>query len=736
MRRKYNTLNEEMNRMKSLFGESRLYGNLVDSEDRKIISEQWKFFNDLSSAWKLSNFKRVGVPMARINKFLDYTASNIPDILKYVTEYKKILKNLVPSQNWDQIENIINTKINKYYDDIPRMSDKSFREYVDLIIRQMPEEGGIQDVMVQMVNNKRYGGSSNLPAVTTTREIAVTTKGEIVIATKNADGTIVYRNEAGEVVPPEQIKLIDGDTVEYYDIDGNRIDPEEAKTGEYRLFDKDGNEIDIDGNKKITDWEEGMDVYDDNNEYVGTYNDRGELIDRNGNVVDKDGNILIRKEDRIEDAVIVDNAEGSMGDLNNKTVKYSPENIKSVDEASEEAIKNGGVKDTETTISKEAEELIKEKERLFNERQMAHEERMKDKEISAEQQRLEREKFELEREKFEEEKKRYEESKKKGEDLKQSDETKVNITREQHEYVSNQLETKLRWDKRFSRWFAKYMLPLKITGEETVGLRVAKHAGSSTVDPLGLIYWMREYKPRKRPGIQKPSTGTVTWRKTYRTIAGSAFNVFWWNFWLFKLWEDDRYSMTNIFPTYWENIKYNWITKGVVLFAGWWVKPEMESFCNELKNKTGKTCEEWTNGWKDFIEPTMNEKLKNLDCSKLKEYYHSNNELNRDKVKELATEISKKWNDKLKEALDIGWIEKWVETIFGWQTELAEVGTDVFMSHEIEIGKDNDGESIKVNAIDYYLKTIIMEKCKDELQEGGESDEGDNQVVVEEYTDL
>ena len=32
MKRKYNTLNEEINRMKSLFGESRLYGNLVEQE--------------------------------------------------------------------------------------------------------------------------------------------------------------------------------------------------------------------------------------------------------------------------------------------------------------------------------------------------------------------------------------------------------------------------------------------------------------------------------------------------------------------------------------------------------------------------------------------------------------------------------------------------------------------------------------------------------------------------------
>ena len=40
MKKKYNTLNEEVNRIKTLFTEERLYGNIVDKSP--IIVEQWK----------------------------------------------------------------------------------------------------------------------------------------------------------------------------------------------------------------------------------------------------------------------------------------------------------------------------------------------------------------------------------------------------------------------------------------------------------------------------------------------------------------------------------------------------------------------------------------------------------------------------------------------------------------------------------------------------------------------
>ena len=45
-----NTLNEEINRMKSLFGESMLYGNIVDNEN--IVSEQYRFFRNLENIFK------------------------------------------------------------------------------------------------------------------------------------------------------------------------------------------------------------------------------------------------------------------------------------------------------------------------------------------------------------------------------------------------------------------------------------------------------------------------------------------------------------------------------------------------------------------------------------------------------------------------------------------------------------------------------------------------------------
>lgn len=52
MVRKYGTINEEVNRIKSLFGESRLYGNLVEQEDSLSSEEVKKELNDMNISQK------------------------------------------------------------------------------------------------------------------------------------------------------------------------------------------------------------------------------------------------------------------------------------------------------------------------------------------------------------------------------------------------------------------------------------------------------------------------------------------------------------------------------------------------------------------------------------------------------------------------------------------------------------------------------------------------------------
>jgi len=224
MKRKYNTLNEEMNRMKSLFGESRLYGNIVDREE-EIITEQFKFFDDLASAFKLA---LKNVDTRNLNRFINYVANDIGDVVRYLddADFKTILKTLVPTQNWDEVAKTVKN-IQRNFDKIPEATDAEYKKFFKEVIAGIPEEGGMRNNIIQMMNNKRYGSSSNLPAVSGTKEVVRTTSGEVAIGTKNADGGIVYKNQKGDIIPSEQIKKIDDDITVVgklgIDKDGRRV---------------------------------------------------------------------------------------------------------------------------------------------------------------------------------------------------------------------------------------------------------------------------------------------------------------------------------------------------------------------------------------------------------------------------------------------------------------------------------------------------------------------------------
>ena len=86
MKKKYTTLNEEMNRMKSLFGESRLYGNLVGNGKTNLITEAGpgkRFFaKNLAKAFSvtLKTFEDLG----NFTKFLNREINSVDDMIKHV----------------------------------------------------------------------------------------------------------------------------------------------------------------------------------------------------------------------------------------------------------------------------------------------------------------------------------------------------------------------------------------------------------------------------------------------------------------------------------------------------------------------------------------------------------------------------------------------------------------------------------------------------------------------------
>tara|TARA_R110002020_G_scaffold209049_1_gene414911 strand:+ start:6010 stop:8127 length:2118 start_codon:yes stop_codon:yes gene_type:complete len=696
MRKKYNTLNEEINRMKSLFGESRLYGNLVDNQEENIISEQYKFLQKLKNLGKikLKNLEDLKV----LENFQNMKIWNFGDIIKHVDEFQGMWKILNPKWDFDQAklvlkdlkESVENGQIKNIPEDV----------FIRDVLPVFPHKGGMYDMVYDMylVAN---GKSRLLPAAVETRIVKVNKSGDIVIT----NGKGVELQKIGR-----------------YDAESGKFDADFE--GDVTL--KDGEWVDADGNpinKKIDkDWEEGMIVYGDDGYEIGTYNSRGEIIDVHGNHVDGNGKIITKASDMIPEAQLVKDVPvgSTMGDLNGKSVKDTPENNSRINNATNEEITNGGVKVVET--NSEVGELKSQIGKMESELEDLR------KSVSDTKDKLSAEQIKTRDGKIKELEDKLDDLKNKSGD--EATEVDVNITDEQTNYASEQLVKELRWDKKFSNWFVKYLLPLKITGDETVLVRRLKQTGSSTVDPLGLINWMREYKPRVIDGVQMQHK-SVKWRKFYRTLSGSAFNILFWNFLLYHMGSrvfgvesGKKYSITNIIPTYWENIKYNWITKGAGFLISLWATGEMDSFCEELEENTKHDCDWWSDAWKDYIQERMEEKFKNKSCSDMQEYFEKNGAVKEEKYDELAKEISEKWNKKLKDATGIGFFEKWVEKIMGWQTELTDIGVEVFKNHTVEVD-DGQGGKAKFNAIEFYLNSKTMEACGGKMEEksGGDSDD-------------
>lgn len=192
MKKNYKTLNEEINRIKSLFSESRLYGNLVE---KNIISEQKKFFSNLTDAFKvtLKSFDDLNT----FNKFINKDISTVDDIIDHVDEFedmwKLVSKNLNTTKlrsNLQKLKTIIDSgKLKNIPEDKMKIALKGF-----------PKEGGMQEMIFDLWLESK-GMSSNLPQKVETRLVKTNpSTGELVIGTVNQKGMVTYKNERGEVV--------------------------------------------------------------------------------------------------------------------------------------------------------------------------------------------------------------------------------------------------------------------------------------------------------------------------------------------------------------------------------------------------------------------------------------------------------------------------------------------------------------------------------------------------------
>tara|TARA_R110000803_G_scaffold9428_1_gene29853 strand:- start:3393 stop:4085 length:693 start_codon:yes stop_codon:yes gene_type:complete len=221
----------------------------------------------------------------------------------------------------------------------------------------------------------------------------------------------------------------------------------------------------------------------------------------------------------------------------------------------------------------------------------------------------------------------------------------------------------------------------------------------------------------------------VWWNRTFRGIFGTGFNLILWNVILWKGFNNDDYRIDNILPTYWKNIKNNWVTQVGRMYLNWQFSDQFTEMCQELKDKSGKDCNEWLTGYGDDIEKHLKSYIDGKDCEALKAMRDSNGNLEREEYGKAAKYITEEYNKEMKSYIDVGYFEDFAEWAMGWKTDITNLTADAFETYEIDV-TNGGGTTEKFNAIDYYFAQALMEKCGSEYQES-QKPVGTKEVVVE-----
>jgi hypothetical protein len=198
MKKNFKTLNEEINRMKSLFDEDRLYGNIKED---KIISEQYRFFSNIADAFKvtLKSFDQLDT----FTKFINMEINSIDDIIKHVDEFDDMWRIILPNvKNWDALKN--NLKKLKTLQGNGKLKNITEDVWIKQVLPGFPERGGMRD-MVNDMWRIANGKNPYLPQKVETRIVKTDPNtGALVVGVKSDKGVTVFKNEKGEVVMVEK----------------------------------------------------------------------------------------------------------------------------------------------------------------------------------------------------------------------------------------------------------------------------------------------------------------------------------------------------------------------------------------------------------------------------------------------------------------------------------------------------------------------------------------------------
>ena len=197
MKRRYGNLNEEMNRIKSLFTEERLYGNL---RENKLLTEQG-IGRRLADALETASssvakaIKNVDPKLA--TNFLNSEINTFGDLAKHLNEYKSLWKSM--GIDWDYANDAVLS--------FKKWSDSGFLKTADdklilQVINDLPAEGDLRGMVFDLWKES---------------------KGKYTPAKTNPKTTIVTKSNTGENVV-HKVETVGGkEKIETYRIEGDTI---------------------------------------------------------------------------------------------------------------------------------------------------------------------------------------------------------------------------------------------------------------------------------------------------------------------------------------------------------------------------------------------------------------------------------------------------------------------------------------------------------------------------------
>ena len=655
MRNRHKNLNEQIIRMKSLFTEERLYGNLVETvlKTKTLITEQGgkrRVFQNLKRAFSLG-LKSIDPKI--LTNFLNFKIVDLGDFAKHLDEYYNVwVGSIIPAHvNFKGMKDLVKEIDVKIKTDPEWIKKIPYEKWVS-IAKMFPKEGGVQETVINLMLEA---------AGKTTKTIDDVNIGKIDIV-KSGDEVVITTTKGNEV---KQYKK--NSSTEFVDVkDGNTVYRDDAM-----------NPV----NQKSTD----------------------EVL--------TDINTSLSK----ETSVIKDVPEGAtMKEMDGKVYDDTPKNNEKVDETVKETLENeGGIYMSKSESNNElieqqlaeSKEIIKELETKLkrNEDQATLANQIELKRLDNENKKLE---YKIEKEKTKQkelEKKKEKPTKTEGEGTITPEQVGW-IKRKWRELTGDSGEF---WDKYIGR-----VLFLRNRPKDNQVIRLFKITGSSIVDPLGFLkFFNTRYNLKTDPkNLNKAISNYAINNRVVRMIYGSGVNVVFWNFVMWKLYEDENYALKfsgkNIFKTYWNNIKSSWPAQAAKSVAGYyWDQVKMT--CEDIEKESGKTCDEWLNGWRDELPRLTDNYIGEKSCAELKNMLNDDGTVKESEVKKLAKYCHNTYNEEMEASYPVGVIEGVVRYFTDYEGPITGIAEEAFLT--VGIG-DTEQDSLAD-----LIKERQINKCREEF---------------------